>query len=758
MPIRPPALDDRSFDDLVQELVARIPAHTPEWTNPRVGDPGRTMIDLFAWLADTLLYRVNLIPERQRLAFLRLLGIPMRPALAATGLVTLSIDDPKDTDAVYLVERAVISGPPEFETRAEMTVLPVAGVPFYKRRLSRAEAERMDEVIQQLQVLYDTGEGAPTPYMTTPVFPGGEPTAEGFDLIQDTVDGSLWIALLAAKPDATLMGKLRATLAAGTDGRQQLLNVGIAPKIQTPELFEEIGERARIPVIWEVSTATPANEEPVYVALEPIDDTTAGFTRQGIVRLALPGTGVLGAPFNDVLKDILAGVGMRPPRLDDPDQAARLLGWLRLRPRDPLHSLELSWAGINAVEIDQRRTVRGRVVGQSDGSAGQSFQIANECVEVATLQLQVEEPGAGYRPWQRIEDLNTAGRDDSVYMLDAEAGTVTFGDGMRGRIPAVQQRIRVELMRTGGGAAGNLPPGKLSKIEGRDRRTGAKPLVKLKVAQTMATAGGVDAETLEAAERRIPALFRNRDRAVTEEDYRTLAGQTPGVHVGRVDVMPRFKPQQRMRDVPGVVSLMVLPYKADAAAPNPRPDRPFLETISGYLSARRPIGTELYVIGCEYVPVAVSVAISLRYGFGQDAVLSEVAAALRKFLWPLAPGGLDEKGWVRGRAVRDLELEVVVGRVAGVDTVNGLNLFQQDMARRWVLAPRATNQLPRQVKLLEWQLPELLRVVAMVGDIAPVDLAAGGTGTGAGTGAGTGTGGTTAADGGISIPLAPRVC
>ena len=72
MPILPPSLDDRRFDDLVEDLIARIPAHTPEWTNPRLGDPGRTLIELFAWLGDTLLYRANLIPERQRLVFLSL--------------------------------------------------------------------------------------------------------------------------------------------------------------------------------------------------------------------------------------------------------------------------------------------------------------------------------------------------------------------------------------------------------------------------------------------------------------------------------------------------------------------------------------------------------------------------------------------------------------------------------------------------------------------------------------------------------------
>ncbi|HNT40447.1 MAG TPA: putative baseplate assembly protein, partial [Rubrivivax sp.] len=78
MPILPPRLDDRSFDDLLEDLLARIPAHTPEWTHPRLGDPGRTLLELFAWLGDALLYRANLIPERQRLVFLKLLGQGLR--------------------------------------------------------------------------------------------------------------------------------------------------------------------------------------------------------------------------------------------------------------------------------------------------------------------------------------------------------------------------------------------------------------------------------------------------------------------------------------------------------------------------------------------------------------------------------------------------------------------------------------------------------------------------------------------------------
>ena len=93
MPITPPRLDDRRYADLVEELLARVPAHTPEWVPQQSGDPGRTLVELFAWLADTLLYRANLVPERQRLAFLQLLGMPMQPARAARGLVSLALDE-----------------------------------------------------------------------------------------------------------------------------------------------------------------------------------------------------------------------------------------------------------------------------------------------------------------------------------------------------------------------------------------------------------------------------------------------------------------------------------------------------------------------------------------------------------------------------------------------------------------------------------------------------------------------------------------
>ncbi|MGF1537250.1 MAG: putative baseplate assembly protein, partial [Elainellaceae cyanobacterium] len=80
-------LDDRAFNDLVQECKLRIPRYCQEWTNHNPSDPGITLIELFAWLVDQMLLRFNQVPRLQYVAFLELLGIRLRPPTAAqTGL------------------------------------------------------------------------------------------------------------------------------------------------------------------------------------------------------------------------------------------------------------------------------------------------------------------------------------------------------------------------------------------------------------------------------------------------------------------------------------------------------------------------------------------------------------------------------------------------------------------------------------------------------------------------------------------------
>ena len=743
MPISPPRLDDRNFEDLVDELLARIPAHTPEWV-PQPGDPGRTLLELFAWLGETILYRANLIPERQRLAFLKLLGQQMRPARAANGLVSIKLDEPETSDAIRIAALATVSGPVNFETKSELTVLPISAECYYKRVLTEDEKKQTEilDVLDGLREFHEI-EGDLSAYVTTPVFAEGMAESSGIDLIQDTTDNSLWMVLLASSPG--LVNGVRKTLAGVDQGRASILNIGLAPAIELPSSFDQTDRPGRIPHIWEISTNQLNNDKPVYSQLTRIADSSDDLTKRGVERYILPGSvDDFGVLEGDVRVDANAGVGDRPPRLDDPEKLARVVAWLRLRPSRPIHSMPLSWAGINAVEIDQRQTLRSRVIGQSNGAASQSMLLPARSVEAKSFILQVEESGRGYINWQQVDDLALMARDDAVYTLDSEAGSVTFGNGLNGRVPDIGSRVRVDIMRAGGGLEGNLPHSSLTKISARDLN--GKPVKrKLSVKQGIATEGGVAVEDLVSAEKRIPSWLQHRNRSVTEQDYKALAAETPGIKLGRVEILAKFMPQQRRSNVPGVVSVMVLPYKENTEAPNPRPDQPFIEKVFSYLDSRRPLATELYVIGCEYVAIGLSAGITVQDGQAYDQVVNDVRKALKRYLWSLPSDGPDGKGWPLGRSVKDRELEVVVARVTGVNSVAGINLFKREQDS-WNKLQRNNACDGVELVLQTWQLPELLSVVVSTDAQASDDLLALPDSLSGGT------------DGGIAVPIIPEVC
>ncbi len=74
MPIESPRLDDLKFDQLEQMLRSKIPVYAPEWTDHNDSDPGITMIQLFSHLGEQLSYRLNQVPEKNYLEFLKLKG------------------------------------------------------------------------------------------------------------------------------------------------------------------------------------------------------------------------------------------------------------------------------------------------------------------------------------------------------------------------------------------------------------------------------------------------------------------------------------------------------------------------------------------------------------------------------------------------------------------------------------------------------------------------------------------------------------
>src|SRR6266511_1535189 len=92
-----PRLDDRSFQDLVDDAKRFIQERCPEWSDHNVSDPGITLVEAFAWMTDLLLYRLNRVPDRLYVKFLDLLGVSLFPPTAARVAVDFRLSAPQPT-------------------------------------------------------------------------------------------------------------------------------------------------------------------------------------------------------------------------------------------------------------------------------------------------------------------------------------------------------------------------------------------------------------------------------------------------------------------------------------------------------------------------------------------------------------------------------------------------------------------------------------------------------------------------------------
>ena len=80
MSIPQPTLDDRTYADLADEARRLIVTYDPEWTNHNPSDPGITLLELFAYSTELLLYRMNRVTVDVRGKFLKLLAPGVVPS------------------------------------------------------------------------------------------------------------------------------------------------------------------------------------------------------------------------------------------------------------------------------------------------------------------------------------------------------------------------------------------------------------------------------------------------------------------------------------------------------------------------------------------------------------------------------------------------------------------------------------------------------------------------------------------------------
>lgn len=717
----PPELDRRRFPELAAEMLARVPVHTPEWTATSSADPGVTLLHLFAHVTESLLYRASLIPERNRLKFLSLLGVGLAPGREARGLVSFTNARGDPASCPIPAGTALTAGALPFRTTTGLDALPVALALFQKVPL----ADPPPELADHYRLLYASW-NRPVPQ---PLLLYETRAVEGAVDLDAGLDSALWGAILARS------GPGAAVTAAMLAGRYLSVGMAPAPEGAAARLGpDEAVATAEPPLVFDLAVATPpaAADAPPGVRFVPLESRfiSESLTGATVAELALPADAGAFSPFTD-LAPLEGGVGALPPLLDAPELAARLIGWIRIRPG---RFRRLAHLSANAALARQVEPVAGERLADGDGSPGQLRQLARRPVIPGSLRL-VSIEGERRVEWTVVDELAACAGEATLpgsapaagpataVMLDAEAGALRFGDGMAGRRPPAGAILHATY-EVSAGAAGNVGPGAIA----------AGPALPAGVTATnpLPFTGGADPEGIDAGDLHVRRLLSHRDRLVTADDFAALAWRTPGVAMGRVEIIPASHPDVAPGapgTAPGAVTLIVLPASANMPGAAPRPDRAFLAAVCQYLEPRRLVTTELLVRGPDYAPLWLSVGISVAGGFDPQAVRSAVAARLAAALSPLPPPGTPLsallaplygpapdpalRGWPLGGTVRARALAAEAARVPGCLAVEGL------------LIARGNCAPVEDVPLAGLELPEIRGVSVVIGDPLPLDLVRG---------------------------------
>ena len=622
-------LDDRRFQDLVSEARLRINRSCPEWTEHNVSDPGVTLIELFAWMTEMTIYRLNRVPDKLHVTLLELLGIQLDgPSAASTDVRFRLVEHPDEP--LLIPGGSTEVGTPR-TARDESVVFQVKD--DFTIPVARPAAYVLQRGGQVKDIGLADGEARP---QGADQLPFGSPPAVG-DALYLGFDEPIGRLMMQVDVDAS-----------------PARGAGVSP--EDP------------PLRWEVSQGDNRWDEALV-----LEDLTGGFNYgAGAVELQLPPRSAI---------QPLGGHRMHwlRCRIDDKTRHGGAATTYTQAPE--IYSITA--APIGALLPTSHAThIEGEILGVSDGTPGQTFTLRYAPVLKPTTgeTLEVQDPESGdWAAWELRPDFVTSTAFDRHYTLNPVGGDIDFGPAIRetdggwtqyGAIPPKGAVLRFTRYRHGGGRAGNVAAGAITTL--RSTLVGVDTVVNPGPAN-----GGVDAEALEHARQRAAMEIRSRYRAVSAEDFEFLAGEG-SPRVARAVCVP---PQTTGGPVALHLVPRLIPADRQLAYEELIPDESLMEEVAEYLDERRLIGTTVQLLPCAYRGLSVVVNLQASPLADTARVEEDVSHALYTYINPLVGGNPTGpgQGWPFGRALNQGELYGVVHAVEGVEFVKILRIYETNL-------------------------------------------------------------------------------
>ncbi len=367
----------------------------------------------------------------------------------------------------------------------------------------------------------------------------------------------------------------------------------------------------------------------------------------------------------------------------------------------------------NTVAASNVVTIRNEVLGSSDGTPIQTFKfiqgafLEGEVIEVrerdqpnaeeiadlgdnAVRGADADEGGGCWVRWKAVESFFESGPRSRHYLRSPTAAEIQFGDGTKGMMPPEgRNNVLARRYQIGGGVRGNVNAGTLTAL--------TRSIAYIdKVTNELPAVGGADAETVEEAKTRAPMEIKSRDRAVTAEDFESLALRA-STGIARAKCLPSGRHD-------GHVLLVVVPKGDERNSDLTRrlePAPELLRYVKNFVDERRLVSTVLEVIKPAYVEVSIKVTLIRRTVGKTERVRAEIEDRLRKYLHPLA-GGRDGKGWPFGRSVYKSDLAHIVEDIPGVELIDSITIYDEDQ-----------RVAVENVRLDPWELIHLVNVAVV---------------------------------------------
>ena len=713
MPLSAPILDNRTFQELFEQARNRIPLYLPEWTDWNESDPGITLLQLHAWLTETVLFRLNQLPELNYIKFLELLGVEQRAARPASADLTFTLTaDVSEPELIIPAGVRVqvadrnLEQPVFFETDRSLVAIaatlslliqaPTAGRPLEVTHANEADGQTILPFCgeQDAAGLCSDGKEATVGAALLLGFSSNLPMSrEEIGLKFNMADNA---NELLADPNETTCGdngsttrpKLALEWWDGT-GWSALDVIADESRSLTQSGHIYVRIPGQIPRVAAQAVGGPVHATPLLEEVAGVTAAYASSLRSGTSAHAAVTT--VDELATLTAEELFGFLDSRDPDVIPPDElatlqatastiladAVRIAGredplyyWLsvRLQSGEYVDPPRIERILTNTVQATAALTVANEVIGTSNGRPNLTLSFEHAPVLSQPVAIVEVPEGGESRIWEQVEDFSASKPDSHHYVLNRSTGQVTFGDGRRGRIPpALTDPIVARKYRHGGGAVGNVAPGTISTL------VGAVPGVK-KVTNFLAAVGGSDEELLEDTKLRVPKeVLKARNRAVTLEDFEVLAKQTPGAQVARAEATVTTTVNTALVNTDGEephipdccdrgIRVMVIPQSRD---PKPQPSEATLRLVCAYLDERRLITTPLVVAGPAYREFDISIEVAVRGDHDLRIVKNSLSTLLRGYYHPLT-GGRYGSGISLGTPVIYSE---IVGQVMGIDGI-----------------------------------------------------------------------------------------